>query len=237
MQEEMKVPHHLAIIVDGNGRWATRQGKSRSEGHKVGAKRVEEIAKHAVKRGIKIISFYIFSTENFKRPKEEVKYLMFLFKNRMKEMSKELKKEHIRMVFSGREEPLEPTIIKAMREIEVDTKAEPTATVNICINYGGQAEIIDATKKIAEKAKEGTLQLEEIDETLFAQHLYQDLPPVDFLIRTSGENRLSNFLLWQNAYAEFYFPSVLFPDFDTMEFDKALLEYNKRNRRFGGIQS
>ena len=237
MQEGIKVPHHLAIIVDGNGRWATGQGKSRSEGHKVGAKRVEEIAKYAVKKGIKIISFYVFSTENFKRPKEEVKHIMLLFKNRMKEMSKELKKEHIRMVFSGREEPLEPAIIKAMREIEEDTKEETKATVNICINYGGQAEIIDATKKIAEAVKEGTLQLEEVNETLFAKHLYQDLPPVDFLIRTSGENRLSNFLLWQNAYAEFYFPSVLFPDFDIEAFDKALLEYNKRNRRFGGIQS
>ncbi len=232
--KETNIPRHVAIIVDGNGRWAKKNGKNRSFGHKTGFERLEEIIVYAIEKGVKVISLYVFSTENFKRNKSEVKYLMDLFCNNFKRLEKKYQKENIKAVFSGREEPLEKRVLDAMRDIEEKTKNNTKGIVNFCLNYGGHAEIVDATKKICMDVCSGKIKIEDIDETLFEQNLYHEFPPVDLLIRTSGEQRLSNFLPWQLSYAELYFPETYFPDFTKEEFDKAIDVFCKRNRRFGG---
>ena len=226
---------HLAIIVDGNGRWAKERGKNRSLGHKAGFERLEEIILYAKEKDIKVMSLYVFSTENFKRSKEEVDYLMNLFVHNFKRLLKQYTSENIKVVFSGRREPLEKRVLDAMDEIVEKTKDNTDMIVNFCLNYGGHAEIVDASKKLCQKVINKEINVEDIDEALFQKNLYQDLPPVDLLIRTSGECRLSNFLPWQLAYAEFYFPNTYFPDFTKEEFDKAIDSYNHRDRRFGGI--
>lgn len=232
---KLKVPNHVAIIVDGNGRWATERGMSRSEGHNEGFLNVKKLSAYIFSKNIKYLSAYLFSTENFKRSKQEVSFLMNLLVGKLKEILEFCHEEKIKAVFSGREENLSPKVIKAMREIEEETQKYQDHVFNICFNYGGHAEIVDATKKIVSDVKEGKLNIEDLNENNFSKYLYQDLPPVDLMIRTSGEKRLSNFMLWQNSYAEFYFPKTYFPDFDEKEFDKAILEYTKRDRRFGGI--
>lgn len=231
----LKIPNHLGIIVDGNGRWAKARGKKRSYGHKAGFENLENIVKYAVEKGVKIISLYVFSTENFKRSKEEVDYLMKLFTTNFKRMTKRLNKENIKVIFSGRREPLKDDVYKSMLEMAEMTKNNDRALVNFCLNYGGKAEIVDATKKISKEVLDGKLNVDDIDEEIFNKYLYHDLPPVDFLIRTSGEVRISNFLLWQLAYAEMYFPKTYFPDFNELCFDEAIIEYTKRDRRFGNI--
>jgi len=230
----LKIPNHVAIIVDGNGRWAKERGLSRSEGHDAGFKRLKEITNYAFKKGIKVVSVYVFSTENFKRSKEEVNHLMNLFVTGFKK-DKFYQKENIKVVFSGREKPLNDDVLNAMTTITEETKDNTLGVLNICLNYGGRSEIVDATKKIAKEILENKIDIDSIDEQLFSDYLYQDLPDVDLMIRTSGELRLSNFLLWQNSYAEFYFPKTYFPDFTEEEFDKAIIEYTKRDRRYGNI--
>ena len=232
---DLKVPNHLGIIVDGNGRWAKARGKIRSLGHKAGFERLETIVKYASSKGVKYISLFVFSTENFKRSKEEVDYLMNLFTHNFRKMVKKFNKENMKVVFSGRREPLEDRVYEGMQEMTESTKNNTGTIVNFCLNYGGHAEIVDATKKIAEEVKEGKLNIEDINDEVFNKHLYHDLPQLDFLIRTSGEVRVSNFMLWQMAYAEMYFPTTYFPDFDESCFDDAILAYNKRDRRFGSI--
>ena len=232
---DLKVPNHLGIIVDGNGRWAKERGKIRSLGHKAGFERLEEIIKYASSKGIKYISLFVFSTENFKRSKDEVDYLMNLFKHNFKKMTKRLNKNNIKVIFSGRKEPLLDDVYCAMGEMCDLTKDNTGTVVNFCLNYGGHAEIIDATKKISKDVLEGKINIDDIDEAVFNKYLYHDLPQLDFLIRTSGEVRVSNFMLWQMAYAEMYFPSTYFPDFDCDCFDEAILAFNKRDRRFGSI--
>ena len=231
----LKIPNHIGIIVDGNGRWAKERGKIRSLGHKAGFERLEEIIKYAASKGIKYISLFVFSTENFKRSKEEVDYLMNLFTHNFRKMVKKFNKENMKVVFSGRREPLEDRVYNGMQEMTELTKNNTGMVVNFCLNYGGHAEIIDATKKIALEVKDGELNIEDINDDVFSKYLYHDLPQLDFLIRTSGELRVSNFMLWQMAYAEMYFPSTYFPDFDCNCFDDAILAYNKRDRRFGSI--
>lgn len=233
-EDKIQIPSHIAIIVDGNGRWAVAKGKSRSEGHKEGAKRLEEIITYAFQKGVKTLSLYVFSTENFSRSKEEVDYLMKLLQKELVRLGKRCNQEEVRVVFSGREEPLSKDFLHKMRDIENQTKQHKDKTVNFCINYGGKAELVDACKKIGKEVQGGSLSIEDITEDMFSSYLYHTLPPVDFMIRTSGEQRISNFLPWLLSYAEFYFPDTLFPDFDEKEFDKAILAYNKRNRRFGG---
>lgn len=232
---DLKVPNHLGIIVDGNGRWAKARGKIRSLGHKAGFERLETIVKYAATKGVKYISLFVFSTENFKRSKDEVDYLMNLFTHNFRKMVKKFNKENMKVVFSGRREPLEDRVYEGMQEMTESTKNNTGMVVNFCLNYGGHAEIVDATKKIAEEVKEGKLNIEDINDEVFNKHLYHDLPQLDFLIRTSGEVRVSNFMLWQMAYAEMYFPTTYFPDFDESCFDDAILAYNKRDRRFGSI--
>lgn len=231
--EKVNIPNHVGFILDGNGRWAEERGLSRSAGHQAGFDNLVNLSKYIFKKGVKVLSVYAFSTENFKRSKVEVDFLMNLFVDSFKKYAKELKEYNIRVVFSGRRcEPLPASVIKTIEECEEMTKDCSDGILNICVNYGGHAEIIDAVKNIVNDK----IKTEDINEELFNKYLYQDLPPVDLLIRTSGELRLSNFLLWQAAYAEFYFPDTYFPAFTSVEFDKAILEYNKRNRRFGGIK-
>lgn len=232
--ENVNIPKHVAIIVDGNGRWAKNRGKSRSYGHKKGFERLEEIIKYASTKNIEVLSLYVFSTENFKRSKEEVDYLMNLFEKNLIRFSNECDKENMKILFSGRKKPLSDKIINMISEIEEKTKENTGTIINFCLNYGGRAEIVDALKKVVNDLS--FEQINNLNEEDFGKYLYHELPDVDFMIRTSGEQRLSNFLLWQNSYAEFYFPEVLFPDFTKEEFDKAILEYQKRNRRFGGIK-
>ena len=231
----LKVPNHVAIIVDGNGRWATEKGMTRSEGHNEGFLNVKKLSAYIFSKNIKYLSAYLFSTENFKRSKKEVDFLMNLLVGKLKEILEFCHEEKIKAVFSGRKENLSDKVIKAMIKIEEETKDYQGRVFNICFNYGGHAEIVDATKKIVKDVENGKLDINDLDENTFSKYLYHNLPPVDLMIRTSGEQRLSNFMLWQNSYAEFYFPKTYFPDFDEKEFDKAIVEYTKRDRRFGGI--
>ena len=233
---EVKALNHVAIIVDGNGRWATKQGLSRSKGHEAGFKNIQKLTSYIYKKGIKYISAYLFSTENFKRSEEEVGYIMnHLLVGKLKEILEFCKLEKIHAVFSGRKENLSEKVLKAMNDIETTTKNYKDKVFNICFNYGSKAEIIDATKKIISDVNNNKLDINDLTEEVYSKYLYQDLPPVDLLIRTSGEQRISNFMLWQCSYAEFYFPATLFPDFKEKDFDIALEEYRKRNRRFGGV--
>ncbi|MBR3898375.1 MAG: di-trans,poly-cis-decaprenylcistransferase [Bacilli bacterium] len=229
------MPNHIAFIVDGNGRWGKAKGLSRSGGHEAGFKNLMKVLSYSYSKGIKYFSAYLFSTENFKRSKVEVSFLMNLLTGKLKEILKFCHDEKIKVIFSGRRDRLSLNVVSAMEEIEEETHQYKDRIFNICFNYGGRAEIIDAALDIAEEIKKGELLPAMVDEDVFSQHLYQQLPDVDLMIRTSGEMRLSNFMLWQCSYAEFYFPKVLFPDFDEKEFDKAILEYTKRDRRFGGI--
>ena len=220
--------------MDGNGRWATQRGLKRSAGHKAGSKNLRDLSQYIFEKGVKVLSLYAFSTENFKRDKEEVDYLMNLLIEYFNTERKNFVKGETRVVFSGSRENLSPEVLEAMDKTEEDTKNFTERTINICFNYGGRLEIVDTTKKIVNKVLNGELKVEDINEEVFDDNLYNKLPPVDFVIRTSGEQRISNFLLWEASYAEYYFPKVLFPDFDRKEFDKALEEYENRNRRYGG---
>ena len=235
MNDELKIPNHVGIIMDGNGRWATKRGLKRSAGHKAGVETVKKLCLHMADVGVKYASLYAFSTENFKRSAEEVNYLMDLFMIAFNKELKSLVDRGVKVVFSGRREPLPKKVLAAMDKIVEDTKDFDGLTLNICLNYGSHAEIVDTTKKICEMYKNGDISLADINPEFIQHNLYQDLPPLDFVIRTSGELRVSNFMMYQASYAEFYFPEVLFPDFDEKEFDKAIDAYNYRNRRFGGV--
>lgn len=225
------IPNHVAIILDGNGRWAKERGLKRTEGHREGYKTLKKISKYILHKGTKYLSVFAFSTENFNRPKEEVDYLMNLFIKGFKNDTWYFNKENIRVVFSGRKEKLSKEVLEAMDIMEKDTLNNTGGILNICLNYGGRAEIVDAVNKIIKDKKES------ITEEEFKKYLYQDLPDIDLMIRTSGEIRISNFMLWQLSYAELYFPNCYFPDFLEKEYDKALTEYTKRDRRFGGLKN
>ena len=232
----MKI-NHLGIIVDGNGRWAKERGLSRSEGHKAGAEALRKIILYlSHEKLVNYLSLYVFSTENFGRPTEEVNYLMELFLKWFTTVKKEYLNENIKIYFSGRKEYLRSDIVDAMNALESETADNDGLIVNFCLSYGGRAEIVDATKNIVRKFANNEITINDIDEELFAKNLYHELPDIDFLIRTSGESRISNFMLWQISYAEFYFPKVYFPDFDTKELDKAFKEYESRDRRFGKVK-
>lgn len=234
--DDLKIPTHVALIVDGNGRWAKARGLNRSDGHKQGFLNLKKLTAYIFSKDIKYISAYLFSTENFKRSKIEVDFIMNLLTGYLDDILNFCHENQIHAIFSGRKENLTNKVLNAMKKIEAETKNYHDRTFNICFNYGGHTEIIDATKKIVKDVENGKLDLNDLDEKTYSKYLYQDLPPVDLMIRTSGEQRLSNFMLWQNSYAEFYFPKTYFPDFDEKEFDKAILEYTKRDRRFGGIK-
>lgn len=234
MNEDFKIPYHVGIILDGNGRWAQKRGLKRSLGHKAGFENLKNLSQYIFKRGVKILSVFAFSTENFKREKEEVDYLMDLLVKKFQDLIDN--NNEIKIVFSGRRTNLRDDVIAAIDKIEEMTKDNKKYLLNVCFNYGGKIDIVDAAKKIAEDYKNGFLDLSKLDENKYYDYLYNSIPDIDLLIRTSGEIRVSNFMLYQMAYSEMYFPETLFPDFDEREFDKALDAYNKRNRRYGNVK-
>ena len=224
------IPQHIAIIMDGNGRWAKQRHLPRLAGHNAGAKAVERTLEAAKKRGIKYITLYAFSTENWVRPKEEINGLMTLLEETLDRYTKDAAKHGVKLLVSGEKQPLPPNLIKKIEYAVSSTKDNTKITLNLALNYGGRQEIIQAVNRAIKDGKQ-SLQPEDLQQYLYQPHL----PEPELLIRTSGEERLSNFLLWQAAYSEFYFTSVLWPDFNEKEFDKALEAYQKRVRRFGAI--
>lgn len=228
---ESRIPSHIAIIMDGNGRWAERRGLPRTLGHKEGAAALRKIITYAGEIGINYLTVYAFSTENWKRSKDEVDALMFLFKTYLKNEEKNIMKNNVRFLVSGRKDGVSPSLLKAIKNLEDKSRNNTGLTLNIAFNYGGRAEIIDAVNSIL-KSKE-----DHIDEEKFFKYLYSDIPDPELLIRTSGEFRISNFLLWQIAYSEIYITDALWPDFDEKELDKAIESYNRRDRRFGGVKN
>ena len=232
--KKLKIPNHVAIILDGNGRWAQERGLDRSKGHLAGYNNILDISIYILNKGTKYLSVYAFSTENFNRPQKEVDYLMNLFITGFNKDSHYFKEENIKVIFSGRRDNLRDDVRKGIEKLEEVTSDFKRGVLNICLNYGGRYEIVDMTKKIASLVKNNKIDISDINEEIVNKYMYQELPPLDFVIRTSGEERISNFMLWQGSYAEYYFPETLFPDFNEKEFDKALLEFQKRNRRFGG---
>ncbi len=228
---ERNLPEHIAIIMDGNGRWAKNRGLPRSAGHIAGAKTFKTIARYCNKIGVKYLTVYAFSTENWRRPKEEVEGIMNLLRDYLKD-AENFKDENIRLRFIGNKEPLADDI-KAL--IEKNEKMSENATglnLNIAVNYGGRDEITNAVKKIIESG----ISADGVTEDIISQNLYTaGMPDPDFIIRPSGEYRLSNYLIWQSAYAEYWFSDVLWPDFEPKHLEQAIDEYNHRNRRFGGV--
>ena len=232
-----KLPKHVAIIMDGNGRWAKKRGLPRSEGHRVGMEKIRKTIQICSDFGIKILTMHAFSYQNWKRPAREVNFLMGRFKRYLDKETKELNKKKIRFQVIGRIEKLSPSLQDKIKRAARLTKDNKDFIFNLAISYGGQEEILDAAKALAREVQKGSLSPEEIDENLFRQHLYAgDIPYPDLLIRTGGEYRVSNFLLWQIAYSELWVTPVLWPDFGRKEFSDALKDYANRVRRFGGLK-
>ena len=219
------LPNHVAIILDGNGRWAKKRLMPRTYGHKVGSDNLVELSKYCNRIGLKNLTVFAFSTENWKRPSDEVKYLMFLLKDIFERIFKKMD-ENMRIRVIGERDNLSEDVLDVINRVEEKTKNNTGMNFNIAFNYGSRDEIIHAVKEMVENN-------EEISKENLSKHLY--VGDVDLLIRTSGEERISNFLLWQISYSELYFTDVYFPDFDSKEFDKAIEAYNKRDRRFGGL--
>ncbi|HOK56126.1 MAG TPA: isoprenyl transferase [bacterium] len=231
--EKLKIiPVHIGIIMDGNGRWAEKRNLPRIFGHKKGIEAVRRTVKVASKYKVKYLTLYSFSTENWKRPKEEIEFLFSLMERNLRKEGENLHKNNVRVRFSGRRWELPENLIEIMDYVEKLTEKNTGLNLIFAINYGGRGEIVDSLKKIIKNRHK----IEEIDENLINKYLYlPDIPDPDLIIRTSGEKRISNFLLWQSAYSEFYFTTVLWPDFDEKEFLKALYDYQRRKRKFGGI--
>lgn len=232
----MVVPAHVAIIMDGNGRWAKQRGLSRVEGHKAGVSAMKRITRIAGELGIAYLTVYAFSTENWKRPDREVNFIMRLFRKTLLSQAQELHENNVRVKVIGRRDNLSSEIIKAIKQIEKLTEKNSGLELNIAFNYGGRAEIIDLIKKLSKKLYKEGLSPETLHERDIEKYLYNpSCPEVELLIRTGGERRLSNFLLWQNAYSELYFTDKYWPDFNKEEFMKALNYFETRDRRFGGL--
>jgi undecaprenyl diphosphate synthase len=228
------LPQHLAIIMDGNGRWAKKQGLLRAIGHENGTKSVKTTVENCAKLGIKYLTLYAFSTENWNRPKLEVNTLMKLLIKALKKELKTLQTNNIKLAAIGNIDSLPTSVKKELLEVINLTKDNSRMTLTLALSYGSRDEIVNAVKNIAEKVKNNIISIDAIDESIINQHLYTvNMPDVDLVIRTSGEHRISNFLLWQIAYAEFYFTEVLWPDFTKNELINALLDYQNRERRFG----
>ena len=227
---------HIAIIMDGNGRWAKKRGLPRSVGHKKGAETVKEITRAAGEMGVKYLTLYAFSTENWQRPAEEVETLMGLLREYLKSDLKELQENGVRIIFIGERSMLPADIVESMSKLEEETAGNDKMTLCIALSYGSRQEIVQAARKIAVLAKQGDIDPEEVDAKMFAGLLYtKDIPDPDLVIRTSGEQRVSNYLLWQIAYAEFYFTDVLWPDFDRKCLEDIIKNFNARERRYGKI--
>ena len=229
-----KQPKHVAIIMDGNGRWANLQGKLRVKGHQQGARTVRDVVEEATNQGIEYLTLYAFSTDNWSRPKDEVNILMKLLVNSLKKEFSRLVRNNIRLQSIGNLDGLPTPVKDELIYVIKKTKNNTGMILTLALNYGGREELTEAMKAIAFKVKNSIINVESIDETIINEHLYtQHLPDVDLLIRTSGEVRISNFLLWQIAYAELYFTDVMWPEFDEYELHQAINSYLKRERRFG----
>ncbi len=234
----MKIPNHVAIILDGNGRWAKSKGMPRNYGHTVGAKNVETVCRAADELGIKYLTLYAFSTENWNRPQNEVNALMKLLEGYLKTCIKTADKNNMRVRVIGEITRLSNAFQQRIHELEIASASNTGLNLTIAINYGSRDEILRAVRHMVEDAREGKLETKDIDENVFSSYLdTRELPDPDLLIRTSGEQRLSNYLLWQLAYSEFYFTDVPWPDFHKKELELAIEAYNKRDRRFGGLTS
>lgn len=249
--ENIVIPKHIAIIMDGNGRWAKEKGKIRLEGHRAGANALENILECCGKIGVKYLTVYAFSTENWKRPKMEVEGLMNLFSRYLDNKKKELKKQGVKLLVTGAKENISEKLLKKIEETENYLSDCENIVFNIAFNYGGRREIVDAVNKVLEKkfleqnqVAENDVFVEEkaenfkITEEEFSKYMYRpEIPDPELVIRTSGEFRISNFLLWEIAYSEFYITDTYWPDFDEKELEKAILSFNKRDRRYGGLNA
>ena len=229
MVENIVVPRHVGFIMDGNGRWAKQRNKPRNFGHKKGAENVEKVVSACFKYGVEVVSLYAFSTENWGRPKEEVEKIMSLLYKFLIKFEKTLIKNEIRLIVTGERKALSKELVEVINSVEAKTNSYKKV-LNIAINYGGKQEILQAVNSLLLSG------VTSVTESEFENYLYtKDLPPIDFIVRTSGEQRTSNFFIWQSAYAELYFTSALWPDFDEEELNKAFSWYAQRNRRFGKI--
>ena len=236
--ENMPVPRHIAVIMDGNGRWAKKRGLPRKAGHKVGAETFRTIATYCKDIGVQYFTVYAFSTENWKRPQDEVDALMNLFRTYLREAAETMVARGVALRVLGDLSVLPEDIRRQIDEVHAlaDTLGENAATASLCINYGGRDEIKNAVRALAKQVQDGTLNPEDITEDSISQNLYTaHMPDPDLIIRPSGEIRTSNFLLWQSAYSEYYFTDVLWPDFSTKDMDAAIDDFNRRSRRFGGV--
>lgn len=230
------IPEHVGIIMDGNGRWAKKRALPRSIGHKFGAQNFRKITRYISKTGVKVLTLYAFSTENWKRPADEVSALMVLFKQYLIDSLTDFREDDIKVVFIGDRSAFDPKLIELINESEEVAKDRKGMLLNIAMNYGSRDEILRAVKELCTEASEGKVDPQNITEKDISDRLYTGgLPDPDLIIRTGGEFRLSNFLLYQSAYSEFYSTETLWPDFNEEAFDKAIIEFNKRNRRFGGV--
>jgi undecaprenyl diphosphate synthase len=235
MPESIGFPQHIAIIMDGNGRWAQERGLPKLAGHLEGTIRADEITEAAAELGVKVLTLYTFSTENWKRPKDEVEGLFKLLEKNLDEKEEKLNRNNIRFSVIGRIDSLPESIQARLKRVIDSTKDNTRMVLNLALNYGSRLEMVDAVKKIAKDAKDGTLSIGSIDEKAISARLYtKDLPDPDLLIRTSGEYRLSNFLLWQLSYSEIYVVAKLWPDFRKKDLEEAIAEFGKRDRRYGG---
>jgi undecaprenyl diphosphate synthase len=225
------VPYHVGIIMDGNGRWARLRGRPHSFGHRAGVRAIKRVMYGCEEVGIKVLSVYAFSTENWSRPRAEVRALMRLFHQTLRREFDELNERGIRIVVSGRKWELSPAMQEEIAEAEEQTRDNANGVLNVCLNYGGRAELVDAVRSLITAG----IGPEEVDESVLAAHLYHpELPDPDLIIRTAGENRLSNFLLWESAYSELHVTDTLWPDFDLEDLKRAVADYARRVRRFGG---
>ena len=236
--DKLRIPNHIAIIMDGNGRWGIKHGSSRSFGHNKGVSVLKDIIKFSKRLGVKVLTVYAFSTENWTRPFEEVNFLLNLFEKVLQREIDELDREAIRINFIGDLSPFPENLKNKIYESEKITENNNEFTLNVCTNYGGRQELVNVAKELAKKSISGEISPEQINEKLFESELLtKDFKDPDLLIRTSGEKRVSNFLLWQLAYSEIYITEVLWPEFNESEFLKAIIDYQSRNRRYGGIKT
>lgn len=231
-----RLPQHVAVIMDGNGRWAKRRGLPRFMGHRRGVDSLKDLLRCCRDWGIAALTAYSFSTENWRRPTEEVEFLMTLFERLLRQELREMQEENVRIRFAGDLKALPPSLQAEIERSMLATQDNQGIRFTVAMNYGGRQEILEASRAIAAQVQQGLIQPDEIDESLFERHLYTaGICDPDLMIRTSGELRLSNFLLWQSAYAELYVTDTLWPDFDRTEFHRALASYQKRERRFGKV--
>lgn len=230
------LPRHIAVVMDGNGRWAQKRGLPRTMGHSAGSETFQTDAEYLSDLGVEYFTVYAFSTENWKRPQEEVQEILRLLEKYLHKAIREMREKNIRLQFFGDLSPFSPELRALIDETNAISKTTTGMLVSVCLNYGGRAELVRATRLLAQQCMDGKIAPEEIDEALLSDNLYSaGVPDPDLMIRPGGEVRLSNFLLWQNAYTEFYFSDVLWPDFDCRQMDAAIAAYQQRKRRYGGI--